>query len=119
VKTANDHDHGCETRQGSDATPPPLDGSENWTEIVIETETSTEEEMVATEMPSATLMMTLAAGETTANVMSVWQPDAISGTKNIGKRSATATGSVVPESMSESRIGILTAIVIVIVTAGS
>jgi uncharacterized protein (DUF2147 family) len=93
--------------------PPPLDGSENRTEIAIKTETSTEEEMVATEMSSATLMMTLAAGETMANVKSVWQPDAISGTKNIGK------GSVVPESMSESRIGILTAIVIENVTAGS
>jgi hypothetical protein len=29
VTTANDHDHGCETRQGSDAMLHPLDGSEN------------------------------------------------------------------------------------------
>jgi hypothetical protein len=113
VKTANDHDHGFETRQGSGAIHPPLDGSENWTEIAIETEMSTEEEMAATEMSSATLMMILAAGETMANAMSVLQPDANSGTKNIGK------GSVVPESMSESRIGIRTAIVIANANAGS
>jgi hypothetical protein len=113
VKTANDHDHGCETRQGSDAILPPLDGSENWTEIAIETEMSIEEEMAATEMSSATLMMILAAGETMANAMSAWQPDANSGTKNIGRR------SVVPESMNESRIGIRTAIVIANATAGS
>jgi hypothetical protein len=121
VKTANDHDHGCETLQGSDAMPPPLDGSANWTEIAIETETSPEEKMAASEMSSATLVTTLAAGETTENAMSVWLPDATSGTKNIGKRSATVTakGSAVPESMSESRIGMLTAIVTENATAGS
>jgi hypothetical protein len=58
-------------------------------------------------------MMILAAGETMANAMSVLQPDANSGTKHIGK------GRVVPESMSESRIGIRTAIVIANANAGS
>jgi len=58
-----------------------------------------------------------------ANAMSVWQPDVNTGTKNFGKGSATvnanAKRSVVPESMSENRIGSLTAIVIENATAGS
>jgi hypothetical protein len=57
------------------------------------------------------------------NAMSVLQPDVNSGTKNFGKGSATvnanAKRSVVPESVSESRIGSLTAIVIENATAGS
>jgi len=101
--------------------PRPLDGSENQTEIVIETEMNTEEEMAATEISTATLT-TLVAGEMMVNAMSVWQPDVNSGTKNFAKGSATvnanAKRSVVPESVSESRIGILTAIVIENATAG-
>lgn len=114
VTIANDHDHGFETRQGNDAIPRPLDGSENQTEIAIETEMSPEEETAATEIPTATQMTTLVAGEMMVNAMSVSQPDVNSGTKNFGKRSATvnanAKRSVVPESVSESRIGSLTAI---------
>jgi hypothetical protein len=70
VKTASDHAHELETRQGSDVTPPPLDGSEKSTEIAKEAETNIEEEMVVTEMPSAILTMILAAGEMMANAMS-------------------------------------------------
>ncbi len=79
--------------------------------------------MAATAISTATLVMTLAAGETMVNVMSVWQPDVNSGTKNFGKGNATvnanAKRSVVPESVSESQIGILTATVIENATAGS
>jgi len=103
--------------------PRPLDGSENWTEIAIETVTSTEEETGATEISTATPTTTLVAGETMVNAMSVSQPDVNFGTKNFGRGSATvnanAKRSVVPESVSESRIGSRTAIVIENATAGS
>jgi hypothetical protein len=55
--------------------------------------------------------------------MSVWQPDVNTETRNFGKGTATvnanAKRSVVPESVSESRIGTLTATVIENATAGS
>jgi hypothetical protein len=121
VKTAKGHDLGRETRQGqgNDATPRPLDGSENWTEIVTETETIIGNEMSVTGMPIVRLLMILAAGETTANAKNAWQPDANSGTKNIGTGSVTAKRSAVPESANETRIGILTVPVIENVTVGS
>jgi hypothetical protein len=67
VKTAKDHDLEYETRQGNDGTPRPLGESEKWTEIATETETIIENEMAATEISIARLMMILAAGETMAN----------------------------------------------------
>jgi hypothetical protein len=117
VKIAKGHGHEHETRQGSDATPHPLDGSENWTETV----TTIEKEMAVTEMSIARLTMTLAAGEMTANAKNAWQPDANTGIKNIGKGSVTAnaTRSEVPVSVNETRIGILTALVIENATVGS
>jgi hypothetical protein len=121
VKTAKDHDHEYEIRQGHDVTPRPLDGSEKWIEIATETETIIEKEMAATEISTARLVMTLAAGETTANGKNAWQPDANCGIKSIGKGSVTvnAKRSAVPEPVNESRIGILTDPVIENATVGS
>jgi len=119
VKTANDLDHECETRQGSDAMYPPLDGSESWTETAIGIGTSTGEEMAATETSIAILMMILGAGETTANGMSAWLRDANSGTKNTGKGSANAKRSVIPESVNGTLMVILTVPVIENATVGS
>jgi hypothetical protein len=116
VKIANVHDHEYETRRGSDATPPLLDGTEIWTE----TETSIGSEMIVgmttfavIEMSSGTVTMILGVGEMTVGATSAWQPGANSGTRN------TETGSAVPESMNETRIGIRTARGIETATGGS
>jgi len=86
---------------------------------VTETETIIGNEMSATGMSIVRLMTILAAGGTTANAKNAWQLDANSGTKNIGKGSVTAKRSAVPESVNETRIGILNVPVIENVTVGS
>src|SRR6266702_3948132 len=124
VKTANVHDHECETRQGNDVTHPPRDESRKG--IVTETETSIEEEMIvgtitfdATETASVITTTTIGAGEMTVNAMSAWRLVANSGTKNIGKRSVNAKGSVVPVPVNETRIWIRSVRAIESATVGS
>jgi len=93
------------SRQRRDVSP--LDGSESWTKTAIGIGTSTGEEMAATETSIAILMMILGAGETTANGMSAWLPDANSGTK-IPEREREREKSVIPESVNGTLMVILT-----------